>query len=463
MSQKNGLDVVHLKDSFMNQQILTSTGAPNGTPIWHDGFTAYMTVNALGNRVYSESAQYNERARQQLEWSQTLGYLNRFLFLVVDRFEYNLRLFDTFPNSYTFSVEDDSKPINTKIQTICSQIASFFASLPELANFVINTTQMAAGFINTLNTYHSYCAAGLDLQFQRQNADNARNHLGFIRQAYNPGFNKDSLVTEMTDWRWNAVNVAAMYGPTIQSHFASIPTMPYTYPSGDTYNVCPDILLQPILDPVVMILVPATLDTKGGPLADAHQKVVGTKGIFAAGKSGGYSVINEGYFSEGAPLGLDVYTGWTAGVNAANNNYLFNQDDQFSDNMQLLSLLGKSYPVRSLTLNLATQCPLVIAVTDVPSNTNNNALLKLSLTPHESIPFGTSVTSMQGWIKVPLLKTGSSFNLTYYQIIIPANTFTKSGTYFLSIQLFGEFNLSFGPPFALQETLEIIQDVDINK
>ena len=170
----------------------------------------------------------------------------------------------------------------------------------------------------------------------------------------------------MTDWRWNAVNVAAMYGPTIQSHFASSPTMPYTYPSGDTYNVCPDILLQPILRPVVMILVPATLDTEGGPLADAHQKVVGTKGIFAAGKYRCLSVINEGYFSEGAPLGLDVYTGWTAGVNAANNNYLFNQDDQFSDNMQLLSLLGKSYPVQSLTLNLATQCPLVIAAAKYP-------------------------------------------------------------------------------------------------
>ena len=459
MSQENGLDVVHLKDGFMNQQTLTSTGTPNGTPAWFNWFTAHMTINAFGNRVYAETAKYNERAKHQLMWNPTLGYTDRFLFLVVDRNEYNLRIGDTFPNSMAFSVENDSIPIATKIQTICSQIASFFASLPDLANFVINPTQMATGFLNTLNTYHSYCATGIDLQFQRQNNDSARNFLGYIRQAYNPGFNKDSPVTEAADWRWNPVNVAALYGPTIQSYFATIPTMPYTYPDGHTYNVCPDILMQPILDPVVTVLIPAVLDTKGGPMADANQKVIGTKGLFAAGNCGGYTVMNTGYFGAGATLAPCVYTGWTAGTNAANNNYIFNQDNQYADNMQLLTLMGNQFPVRSLTLTFSNPMPLVIAVDGVPANCNAQALFKLSVSPNESIPYGTNVTGQPGWTAVTLVRTGGSDNLTYYQITLPGNTFTLAGTYFLTIQLYDATNLSFGPPYALQEVLKIVQAV----
>ena len=148
-----------------------------------------------------------------------------------------------------------------------------------------------AGFTSTLFQYNNYCTQGIDAQFQRHHSDNTRNYLGFIRQAFNPTFTKDSPVTEASDWRYNSWNIANPssvtsggpgYGPNVVQYFNTLMTgspYTYTYPDGNTYPICPDIIMQPVLDPVVIVIVPSTLDTKGGPLVDANQRLLELKDV----------------------------------------------------------------------------------------------------------------------------------------------------------------------------------------
>src|SRR5436853_67913 len=147
---------------------------------------------------------------------------------------------------------------------------------------------MATGFINTLNKYYGFCRTGIDTDFSRQNNDSGRHWLGFIRSLITP-LSKNTPVTEFNDWRFNTLQMLGIYGPVGQAFFDNVvnPTYPYTFPDGTTLNICPDILMQPIIDPVVMVLAPCTLDTKGGPLSNLDTKVLYSKGIYVAGNAGG--------------------------------------------------------------------------------------------------------------------------------------------------------------------------------
>ena len=163
--------------------------------------------------------------------------------------------------------------------------------------------------------------------------------------------------------------------------------------------------------------------------------------------------------SGGATLAPGLMTGWKAGLNAYNNS-LLNLDDQYASNMKVINVMGNAYPVRTLSLTLSEPVPIVIAVTGAVSSNVSNAVFKLSLTRHESIPLATSV-NQTGWTSLPLTLLSTQGNISYYQLTLPANTFTLSGIYYVAIQLayVGLLNrvLSLGPPNAIEITMKVLQ------
>ena len=469
MAQKNGLELEHLKDGFCNQQCLGSSGNPNGYPVWFNWFSSHMTINSLGERVYSESAKYNERAKAHFIKSPTDGYINKYLFLVVDRKEFNALQGQTysFYRAQFFQVNDNTVPTNVKIQIICAQIQAWFASVANIKNFVIDAAKMASGFIATLNEYHGYCATGKDLKFQREQNDSGRSFLGYIREQFSRGaVNKDTPLTEQLDYRLNDVVVNQLYGAIGQAYFDSIATYPYTYPSGVTRNICPDIMLQPIIDPVVLVLIPATLDTKGGPLVDANQKIVLTKGTYAAGNCGGYTAMNDAYFGAGATLGPCIYSGWTAGENAAMNDFDNNEDNLYGINTQLLSFMKNTYPGGVISLQLSDAVTFLVAVQglpDVPLNNPYRVLFKLGLSPNENIPTGTNTTGIAGWITITPTQTQVVDGVRFFKIKLAGNTFPKSGMYFVTFQFIKTpAGVSLGPAFGLQVPITIVEYQNVN-
>ena len=79
MARQNNLNLVHMKDAFVNQKGLDPNGKTISTPYWHNWFAANFTVNKLGLRVYAETCEYSERAKHQMTtWSPTLNYLDNF-------------------------------------------------------------------------------------------------------------------------------------------------------------------------------------------------------------------------------------------------------------------------------------------------------------------------------------------------------------------------------------------------
>ena len=363
-----------MRQAFFNQRLLNNIGKTTPSIMWFNWYTTMITINKLGKRVYAETTKYNERAKVHFAWDAAHGgSINNYLFMVIDRFEYNIFNnialgIQSFSGAKAFSINDMNIPINTKIQTICSDIKTWFQSLSNLSDFQINDTMMANGLINTIQKYNfEYCASGIDSDFSRQNNDSGRHWVGYLRQLLIP-LAKDTIVTPANDWRFNTFVMQALYGTTGQTYFDSIATYPYTYPGGLTLDICPDILLQPIIDPVVLILAPCTLDTKGGPLANKDMKVAFSKGVYVAGNAGGNAFTASGYFGAGGTLGPALFEGWIAGKKAAYNNYESNEDNNFGKNLEVVSFMNNAYPDKTIALNFADPISFGFVNKDAPDN-----------------------------------------------------------------------------------------------
>lgn len=459
IAEKNKWELTQMKHAFFNQRLLNNIGTPTPSIMWFNWYMSHMVINKLGRRVYKETAAYNERTKVHFSWDPAYSYVNECLFMVIDRFEYNIfnniaLQTGSFNNAKAFSVSDPNIPITTKIQQICSDIQTWFQSLPNLADFGINSTVMANGFIETLNKYHTYCQTGIDLEFEKHNSDLGRHFLGYIRSFLTPLL-KSTPITEFNDWRFNNIIVEALYGPTGKAYFDQIATYAYTFPSGQTLNICPDILLQPIIDPVVMVLVPCTLDTKGGPITNSELKISYSKGSFVAGNCGGNAFTANGYFGAGAILGPSLMEGWIAGSNASNNDYNFNQDDIFSEKIYIHSLMNNEYPDKRISLVLSDSVNVGFVTKQAPGNFG--VLFKLSVDLNESITSDIDTIYLTDWMPLNRQIINSEDNYDFFKVVLPSNTFPNSGIYLISFQLIRHNGRSLGPAYATQQQLNIIE------
>jgi len=456
----NDWELTQMKQAFFNQQTLNDIGTNTQSIQWFLWYSSMMVINKFGNRVFSETAKYNERAKVHFAWDASYGYYNKYLFMVIDRSEYNRQRSSTLAHSKAFSVVGNGIPINTKIQTICSDIATWFGSLANLSDFNIDATTMATGFINTINTYHSYCSTGLDEQFSRQNNDSGRHWLAFGKFVGGQFITKTTSITETTDWRLNDVQVGALYGPSEVAYFNSIATYPYTYPDSQTFNICPDITLQPIIDPVVVVLVPTTLDTKGGPLTSRDMKVVSSKGTYVAGNCGGSSFTGAAYWGAGGTLGPALFTGWTAGTAAGLNDYVCNEGNKFSNRLNLLNFMSNQYPERTISLEFADPINITLAIRkrDKPLK----VFFKLSTSNNEYV--GRKGLVGSDWLYLPhtILSTQPETCITFVQVVLSPNTFTNAGRYLMTFQIADTADKSLGAAYAEQELISVIAFNNIN-
>jgi predicted oxidoreductase len=73
-----------------------------------------------------------------------------------------------------------------------------------------------------------------------------------------------------------------------------------------------------------VVLVPGTLDTKGGPRIDTNSRLLRSDGSFVPGLYGAGNCIaspaGQAYWAGGTTLGLAATFGWIAGNHAANRN-----------------------------------------------------------------------------------------------------------------------------------------------
>lgn len=459
ISEKNKWDLSQMKNAFFNQQTLNDIGTNTQSIQWFHWFSSLMVINKFGNRVYAETAKYNERARVHFAWDATNSYYNQYLFMVLDKSDYNRHKHGTLAYSKAFAIDNNEIPINEKIQMLCYNIKTWFQSLENLAEFNIDDSIMANGFINTLNKYHSYCQTGIDLDFSRQNNDSGRHWLGFSKFIGGQFITKNTQITQSNDWRLNETQVNSLYGPNGVSYFNTIANYPYTYPNDETLNVCPDITLQPIIDPVVLVLVPTTLDTKGGPLNDINMKIVNSKGSYVAGNAGGNAFTTSAYFGAGGTLGCALFSGWTAGKHVAKNNYCKSLDDKFGRNLNVIRFMDNSYPDKTISLDFNVPVSFVFA-----SNVwkqGMQILFKLSKTINESIPKCKNTAIIDDWMKFHPTLINSSNCCHFIKIVLPSNIFSKGGKYLLSFQLTYN-NKSLGPKYADQQLLSIIPFNNIN-
>ena len=461
IAEKNGWELSQMRHAFYNQRLLNNIGTTTPNIIFFTFFETVMILNKLGRRVCAETAKYNERTKVQFAWDPTYSFLNEYLFIVVDRYEYNIFnniAFNQFVGAKAFSVDDITIPINTKIQTICTNIKSWFQSLPNLADFQIDDVMMANGFIDSLSKYQSYCSTGIDLEFARQNNDTNRNWLADVREILT-SITKDTPITQTNDWRYNDTFVENLYGPIGKAYFDSIVNYSYTYPDGTVMKLCPDILLQPIIDPVVMVLVPCTLDTKGGPLSNADMKILASKGSYIAGNAGGSSFTVNAYWGGGATLGPALFGGWTAGANAANNDYQSSQDDKFGLNLNVVSFMDNAYPDRRISLTFTDPLSFTLACDNTLGN-NFNVGFKLSVTRNESVPKDDDATS--DWTILTPTIISSVGDYVVFKVVLPNPTFMLPGIYLVSFQMIKQNGNSLGPKFAIQTEMSVIQFNNIN-
>jgi len=461
IAEKNKWELTQMKHAFFNQQTLNDIGTNTQSIQWFHWFSTAMVINKFGNRVYAETAKYNERAKVQFAWDATKSYYNQYLFMVMDRSEYNRHASSTFSRSKMFSVDDNNMDINDKIPIICEDIKNWFASLSNLSEFKIDDQEMSDGFIDTLAKYQSYCSTGLDLDFQRQNNDSGRHWLAYGKFVGGQFITKNTVINESNDWRFNEDQVSALYGPVGTAYFNSIANYPYTYPDNRTLDICPDITLQPIIDPVVVVIVPTTLDTKGGPLINEDFKIAYSKGSYVAGNAGGSSFTALAYFGAGGTLGPALFGGWKAGKSAANNDYSKNEDDVFSNNLNIIKLMNNDYPDRTISLNFSDPIDFIIVVEKCPKHPK--VLFKLSESINESISAGTDTSSLIDWLLIEPVKLNSDNECyCYYRVVLPANTFSKSGNYLVTFQMVDSNNKSLGPKYADQNQITVTKFNNVN-
>ena len=461
IAEKNKWELTQMKHAFYNQQTMNDIGTNTQSIQWFLWYSTVMVINKFGNRVFSETGKYNERAKAHFSWDTTRSYFNQYLFMVMDRSDYNRHASSSLARSKTFSVNDNNIPINTKIATICTEIKNWFASLPNLSEFVVDDVEMATGFMNTIQKYHSYCSTGIDLDFGRQNNDSGRHWLGFGKFVGGQFIDKNTIITQDNDWRFNSKQIFDLYGANGQAYFESIANYEYTYPDGSTYKICRDITMQPIIDPVVMILIPTTLDTKGGPLINEDFKIAYSKGAYVAGNAGGSSFTAMAYWGAGGTLGPALFGGWTAGKAAAENNYGRNQDNKFGSNLNIVNLMDNDYPDRTIALDFNDPIDFVIVVKK--EQPCAKILFKLSTTINESIPKNDCVHSYADWLLLDLIRLDNDDDCyAYYRIILPPNTFVLPGQYLISFQMINFKGCSLGPKYADQRQMTVTQFNNIN-
>jgi 3-oxosteroid 1-dehydrogenase len=235
-------------------------------------------VNKYGVRVVNEKRNYNDRTKVHFTYDPVReDYPNQVLFMIFDE-----RTRDAYGGAYPLTVPGEPSPYFITGASLSELSRNIAARLARVANAVGGAT-LAPDFDRklqqTVARFNGFARAGRDEDFGRG------------AQAY--------------DREWQAFFSAVREGSTFPRNSMPNGTMHPLRDSGPYYAI---------------MLSAGALDTNGGPLIDAHARVLGADlqpipGLYGAGNCIA-SPSREAYYGAGGTIGLAMTFGYIAALDA---------------------------------------------------------------------------------------------------------------------------------------------------
>jgi len=255
------------------------------TDVWQPPGDSMVLVNKYGRRAVNEKRPYNERTRAHYDYDASRAdYPNRLLFMVWDQ-----RTAELYANRFPIPAAGAEAPFVVSGET--------FAELATNLSAHIDTLRGKIGPIANLGAFD------LDEGFAANLATAVERFNGFARSGVDDDFGRGSYAYDV-EWHQQVFSI----------------------PNPDTGHDLsePNVTMAPISGTgpyYAAILVAGTLDTNGGPVTDAHARVLDAydraiPGLYGAGNCVA-SPTGHAYWGGGSTLGPAVAFGYLAGKDAA--------------------------------------------------------------------------------------------------------------------------------------------------
>lgn len=255
------------------------------TDVWQPPGDSMVLVNKYGRRVVNEKRSYNDRTRAHYHYDASQNdYPNRLLFMIWDQ-----RTAEMYANRFPIPPVDATAPYVVQGDTF-----------EELAANIRSHMESLAGKIGPIANLG---AVELDERFAENLAASVERFNAFAAGGVDEDFGRGSYPYDV-EWHTRTFSI-----PNPDSgHALSEPnvTMAHIADSGPYY---------------ASILVAGTLDTSGGPVTDAHARVLDARGNVIPGLYGAGNCVasptGHAYWGGGSTLGPAVAFGYLAGKDVA--------------------------------------------------------------------------------------------------------------------------------------------------
>ena len=277
-----GARLGHMQSAWYAQVVLEQALRFRAVPdaVFMPPGDSMILVNRLGRRVVNEKANHNERPQVHFHWDPTTrSWLNQLLFMVYDQ-----RSAELFAGRFPLPSRGTSAPFVLKGDT-----------LDQLATAIDNRLQKLAPRTG---------GVGLDIEFPDRLAASVKR------------FNKQAE---------NGIDVDFDRGGRLQDRLFhakvwSFPNRQTRWPANDK----PNVTMYPFGESgpyYAIILAAGAIDTHGGPVVDAHGRVLAADGAPIAGLYGAGNCVasptGRACYGHGATLGPALAFAYLAGTHAA--------------------------------------------------------------------------------------------------------------------------------------------------
>jgi 3-oxosteroid 1-dehydrogenase len=240
--------------------------------VFYPGADSMIMVNRYGRRVMNEKAPYNERGQVHFRWNpDKLLFDNLLLFMIFDDSAAHDRRNTRHPYPTPLSADSEADTLSAQsIPDLCEVIQSYLSEIAGHTGGFSLDSNFEQQLIDEISIFNRMAALGVDSQYGRGESP-----------------------------------IDGVWGPVARSGAQRNAAM---YPlAGEGPYHC-------------IVLGAGALDTKGGPVTDAHGRVLGRSGEHIPGLYGVGNCVSSptgrAYCGPGATLGVALTFGWVAGSHA---------------------------------------------------------------------------------------------------------------------------------------------------
>ncbi len=279
-----------------------------------------LFVNRYGRRVVNEKDRYSEKVRAMFAWDgQRAEYPNLPLFAIWDQRTMDHCADNPYDGGLIVGADGDQSHM-VQGETLAELAIALDAHLAKFAE-VTGGARLSEDFADRLSEaierFNGFALAGHDEDFRRGDT---------LIERY---FHNISMGTAGVEGGQVAVaKLSVAAGASARSDEGPQESMPWAGTAGVEGSQAPPAVPSSTMYPLALegpyyaaILVPGTLDTKGGPMTDTGGRVLDhagrpIEGLYAVGNCAA-SPSGQGYWGPGCTLGLIITQAWRAGLTAA--------------------------------------------------------------------------------------------------------------------------------------------------